>query len=829
MRYRSIFARVVACSLSLAQVASAAESPPPAAVLPPSLTSRAEAVYPADALRDRLEATVGLELSIDAAGHVAAARVTSSGGHSFDAAALAAAAQFVFSPASRGGVAIGSTIELAYDFKLPPAAPAVPAPAPAPTPEPLQTGTDQSTLVLAQRPISAASSMSVRDRDFELRPVGSVTDILRVTPGLVMVQHSGGGKANQYFIRGFDADHGSDLALSIDGVPINMVSHAHGQGFSDTNFIIPEVVSRVEITKGPYFANQGDFATAGAVNLVSRDSFEHSSFGFGVSGSPGYGQPGYRALAIASPMIAAGVHATFAAEVGRSNGPFEHPDKWGKYKLFTKLAYATGDASSLTVTHMSYGGDWHGSGQVPARAIEQNIVSRFGALDPSEGGATTRHQLALQYKLRPTAASEFKVLAYVGSYDFDLYSNFTQALRDPDRGDEIQQIDRRSFYGGKASYRAVHSLGAVRFDTTLGTELRADAIHQELWNTAARQQLLQVRGSDVGQTTIGAYLSEEIALAAWLRIALGGRADQLSYAVNNTVTGAAPGEPSSGASAARQLSPKASLVVTPLQKKSAEVDVYVNYGHGLHSNDVRGAFSASPVSPLARAVGEEIGARARLWQKWDIAAALWQLDLASETVWNGDAGTTSVGGATTRRGAEVETRYELTKWLAADLDLTFTQSALTTNGGNGSGLALAPKRTWAGGLSGRAPLGPGVLRGGLRFFGIADRPATDDGALVAPGFTEVDMHVGYRHRRFDVALDVENLLNSEFRSAQFATTSRLPGEPPIGSAVPAGFSCGSAGRLVAGPVAGRFYGCEDVAFTPAYPLTLRVTWTVFLD
>jgi outer membrane receptor protein involved in Fe transport len=231
---------------------------------------------------------------------------------------------------------------------------------------------------------------------------------------------------------------------------------------------------------------------------------------------------------------------------------------------------------------------------------------------------------------------------------------------------------------------------------------------------------------------------------------------------------------------------------------------------------------------MARAIGEEVGSRARLFDHWDVAAALWQLDLDSETVWIGDEGTTEVGGATRRRGVEFETRYEFTKWLAADLDVTLTKSGYT-DGSSTSGLALAPKQTWAGGLSMRHDLGPGTLRSGLRFYGIGDRPASDDGALVARGFNQFDLHLGYRHRRFDVALDVENLLNGAFRSAQFATTSRLRGEPAIGTAVPAGFSCGRNGRLAPGPTAGAFFGCEDVAYTPAYPLTARVMVTVFLD
>jgi outer membrane receptor protein involved in Fe transport len=235
------------------------------------------------------------------------------------------------------------------------------------------------------------------------------------------------------------------------------------------------------------------------------------------------------------------------------------------------------------------------------------------------------------------------------------------------------------------------------------------------------------------------------------------------------------------------------------------------------------------VTPIARAIGEEVGSRARLFDRWDVAAAFWQLDLASETVWSGDEGTTDVSGATTRRGVEFETRYEFTKWLAADLDLTSTRSEFTAGSSNGGGLALAPKQTWAGGLSMRHDLGPGAIRSGLRFYVIGERPASDDGVLVAPGFTQFDLHLGFRHRRFDVALDVENLLNGSFRSAQFATKSRLRNEPAVGAAVPAGFSCGRNARLAPGPTPGTFGGCEDVNFTPAYPLTGRVMVTVFLD
>jgi hypothetical protein len=717
----------------------------------------------------------------------------------------------------------------------PPAPLAVPPPAPVPTPAPPPPPPE--TVVRARKPISAASSFSVRDRDFDLRPIGSVQDILRVTPGLVLVQHSGGGKANQYFLRGFDSDHGTDLALSIDGIPINMVSHAHGQGFADTNFIIPEVVERVQITKGPYFAYQGDLATSGTVNMVSRDEFEHSSAAAGLVGSPGHGSLGYRGLAIASPKLEGNggadtrIKATFAAEIGRTNGPFDNPENWDRYKLFNKLTFVN-PTWVLSLSEMSYAGNWNGSGQIPDRAVQSGQVSRWGSIDPDEGGNTARHQLGLFYRLFPTPASELDVLAYAGTYRFNLFSNFTLYLRDPDNGDEIEQVDRRIFYGGRFSYRIVRELGRVTFDATIGGDARGDDIHGELWYTAHRQQLAAVRNDDMHETLMGAFVNEEVTPLPWLRADVGGRADLISFGVDNRLATPDPTAPVSGVGAAHQLSPKASLIVTPIDRPAAQLDVYVNYGHGFHSNDVRGVFTQRPVTPLTRAVGEEIGARARLFGRWDLAAALWRLDLDSETVWVGDEGTTEAGPPTTRKGIEVETRYEITRWLAADLDLTFTKSRFALANANGGGLALAPKQAWAGGLSARHALGPGVARAGLRFFGIGDRPASDDGVLIAPGFTEVDLHVGYRHRWYDLAVGIENLLDQQFRSAQFATTSRLPSEPAVGAAIPAGFNCGP-GRLAPAPDgstnSGRFYGCEDVDYTPAYPLTIRVMATLFLD
>ncbi len=283
-------------------------------------------------------------------------------------------------------------------------------------------------------------------------------------------------------------------------------------------------------------------------------------------------------------------------------------------------------ASSVTFGESSYAGNWHGSGQIPARAVEEGLITRFGSIDPSEGGNTARHQVFVGYKIRPSEDSEINALAYAGTYRFNLFSNFTLYLNDPENGDEIEQIDRRTFYGGNVSYRIVHRDGDWRFDTTMGSMLRSDDIHEELWHTAARAQLAQLRGNDVHETMIGAYVNEEITPIRWLRVDLGGRADFLSFAVDNTLSSSDPTNPRSGIDGAHQFSPKATAIVSPIDQKRAKLDVFLNWGHGFHSNDVRGVFATPSVTPITRAVGEELGARTRLWDCFDFATVGWMLN-----------------------------------------------------------------------------------------------------------------------------------------------------------------------------------------------------------
>ncbi len=660
-----------------------------------------------------------------------------------------------------------------------------------------------------ERPVSAASARTVRDRDLKLRPMQRPSDLLRVTPGLMVVQHAGGGKASQYLLRGFDADHGTDVALGFDGLPINMVSHGHGQGYADTNWIIPELVERVEVTKGPYLADNGDFSTAGSVNLVSRTQGES----FVSAGGGSFGT--LRAVGIAAPSLGRW-HPLLAAEGVRTDGPFVHPEDFRKLNLYGKLTCDLGARSTVSLAATSYGGSWNASGQIPGRAVQAGLVDYFGALDPSEGGRSSRRNLYARYQARPDDFSEVEALAYTGTYDFTLYSNFTFFSRDPLHGDEIQQRDRRTITGGRTSYRWLRPWRGILFDSRVGATARADLIRNGLTDVQARQPLRPVVADDVREWAVGAFAQEEVQLLRWLRVVGGLRLDHFSFGVSDRMPPGTGAPGASGDRGATRLSPKASLVISP----AASTDLFLNFGYGFHSNDARGVVRAQdPVTPLVPTVGYELGARTRLLdRRLELAAALWGIDIDSETVWVGDEGTTEAAGATRRLGVELEGRLQILPWLFADLDVTWADAAFRENAGNGRAVALAPRLTASGGLS---ALGAGGWRGGLRGLHIAERPATEDGFLRAQATSLVDLFAAYRWRAWELSLTLENLIDRRYKAAQFATVTRLPGEASVEAPPPAG-ACPAGTRVATDPASGNFRGCEDVSFSPGNPFSFRL-------
>jgi len=620
--------------------------------------------------------------------------------------------------------------------------------------------------VSGERPPRAASSVTVAGGELSVRPRLRPADILETVPGLFAVQHAGGGKANQYFLRGFDLDHGTDLALFVDGVPVNMPSHGHGQGYADLHFVIPELVTVLEGYKGPYYSQFGDFATAGAVDMRLGSSLPESRASLTV------GQFGIlRALAMVSPDIGADWKVLLAGEAYAQNGPFEHPEKLQRFNGFARVTRDLSPSSTMTLTWMSNAGQWNASGQIPLRAVEAGVVDRFGTLDPFEGGATQRESLSLSFE-GGGEQREFRVLVYAVRYDFRLYSDFTYFLKDPVHGDMIEQTDDRTTVGLDARTSFHQHVQGMRFQTNLGLQARADAVDNGLFHDVHRERLSTTVDAGVQQTAIGLFAEEEARFTRWLAVTAGVRLDRADVSVEDRAFDPArPGNGATGSRGAMLLSPKATAVFSP----APGLDLFLDFGRGFHSNDARGAVRrAAPATLLVPATGYELGTRIRPWKPLTLNAAVFRIDLASEQVYVGDEGTTEPSAPTTRIGAELGARLSFGRWFFGDVDTTFTKATYRVNAANGNAVALAPTRTVTGGIGFRTHAG---TFGSVRLRHIGERPATEDRSILAEGWTIVDAQLGHRAGAFELSVDAQNLFDAGWREVQFATESRLANEP----------------------------------------------------
>lgn len=635
----------------------------------------------------------------------------------------------------------------------------------------------------------AASRTTYGRRELELRPRLRPGDIVEAVPGLFAVQHAGGGKANQYFLRGFDADHGTDIALAVDGVPVNMVSHGHGQGFADLHFLIPELVVGLDGYKGPYYAAQGDFATAGAVNMRLAESFEESQAQYSI------GQYGVmRGLVIASPKLAEDWKVVAAAELAKDDGPFKKPEDLQRFNVFAKLTHHLGPGTKASLSWMSYGSKWSGSGQIPARAVcgegEPGVptpesygakcIDHFGHVDPTEGGDTQRHAAALSLSSM-WDRTELTALAYLVKYRFSLYSNFTFFAEDPLHGDQIEQGDDRLFGGIQLRLQRHAHYRGIQFTTSGGVQVRVDGIENALFHDQARERLEDKVRAKVTESSIGVYVEEDIRLHRWIRVLLGARADRFDVSVEDQLEDRSTlGTKTSGVAGQTLFSPKAQAIVSPIP----QLDIFLDYGRGFHSNDARGVVRGKGAATLLTpGTGYEVGVRVKPIKDLSVEAAAFLIDLDSEIVYVGDEGTTEPSGATRRIGLEVDARYRISNWLFADAAATFVDPKYRANAGNGGAVALAPTRTFEAGVGARPTFGDFTPFASLRVKSIADRPATEDGSLVAQGFTIFDANVGLRWRSIEAGLDIQNLFDAKWREVNFATDTRLPYEPRVVSGI----------------------------------------------
>ncbi|TCZ66144.1 TonB-dependent receptor [Roseicella aquatilis] len=618
----------------------------------------------------------------------------------------------------------------------------------------------------------AASEVFVPREALQARPIGRTGEILEAAPGLVVTQHSGEGKANQYFLRGFNLDHGTDLAIRVDGMPVNMPTHAHGQGYADLTFLIPELLAGLQVRKGPYVADEGDFATAGALRLDLIDSLDRP-FVQGTAGSFGY----WRGLAMGSRALGNGTLLA-AGEVATYDGPWHRPDDLTR--LNGVLRYSQGSAlEGFTLTGMAHAGRWHATDQVPARAVSAGGIDRFGTLDPSDGGRAQRFSLSGRW----TTTGEWgttRVSAHAIRSVLDLYNNFTYVLDDPVNGDQFHQRDRRWVLGGEVVHAVPWTAWGRAAETRIGLQTRHDAIRLGLSRTAARAFVSPVRDDVVSEHTAGVFTDTTFRPAPWMRLTGGLRTDWAGGRVGSDLAA------NSGSAGAWIASPKAGLVLGPWWA----TEFFLNAGTGFHSNDLRGAtIRVDPtdrltpltrVPLLVRARGAEIGLATRALPGLDSRLAFFVLELGSEIVFLGDAGTTEPSRASRRIGVEWTNRWQATEALALDLDLAATRARFTQYDPAGSHIPGAPNLVLAAGAS--WDQGPGWF-GGARFRLFGPRPLTEDGQVRSDATALVNARLGYRlENGVTLRLDAFNLLDSRASQIDYHYTSRLPGEPAEGVA-----------------------------------------------
>jgi hypothetical protein len=618
---------------------------------------------------------------------------------------------------------------------------------------------------------SPKSQNIISDIDVKLNPVNSSQEILRKVPGLFIGQHAGGGKAEQIFLRGFDIDHGTDINISVDGMPVNMVSNAHGQGYADLHFLIPETVGKVDFGKGSYYADKGNLNTAGYVGFSTKDKLENSS----VSLEAGQFNT-LRTVGLFKLLDGANnQNAYLATEYLSSDGAFESPQNFNRLNVMGKYAVLLQNQDKITVSASHFTSQWDASGQVPTRAVEAGLISRFGSIDNTEGGNTQRSNLNVQFTKRIDNNSFLKNTAFYSQYDFELYSNFTFFLNDSINGDQIRQKEKRQIYGFQSEYNRTMALGKTDFDLQIGAGLRTDFVKDiELSHTANRKNTLeQLKLGDVNETNFYSYINTEFAFGKWsINPAL--RMDFFKFQYQDQLANTYQNQAVSKAI----LSPKLNFSYN----SSKNLQYYLKLGKGFHSNDTRVVVAQKGEDVLPAAYSSDLGLVWKPLPRLFINTAFWYLFLEQEFVYVGDEGVVEPSGKTRRMGLDLSVRYQLTNGLFfnGDANYTLARSLENTvdvgnpaNGGKGSNfIPLAPDFTATGGLS----FQKNGFAGSYKFRFMKNRPANEDNSIVAKGYFVNDANINYQWKNFNIGFVAENIFNTAWNETQFATETRLKNE-----------------------------------------------------
>jgi len=613
---------------------------------------------------------------------------------------------------------------------------------------------------------ATSSSGQANNEELSKRPFLRRGELLEVVPGMIVTQHAGGGKANQYFVRGYNLDHGTDFHIGLDGMPANHRTHAHGQGYADLNFITPEFVERLDYFKGPFNARYGDLSTAGGAEYRLYHRLPEGTF------STTYGSyDDLRLLYGNSWELGAGT-LSLGAEYSRSDGPWSRGNDYNRFNLFTR--YHVGDEDNFwNITALAHQGDWDSSDQIPERALDNGLLGRFDAVDNTTGGETSRYSLSTQWQ-RSDDKSTTHLDAWVGTYDLKLFSNFTYFLNDSVRGDQFEQNGFRTFAGANLWKLWDYDLSGLESRTRIGFQTRNDWIDDiGLYLTQNRQRFNTIREDDVYVGSYSLFVDHETHFNDWLRAGFGLRGDLFHFDVDSDL------DANSGTETDGVLSPKAHLVFGPWN----ETEIYLNGGLSFHSNDARGVTIAidptdgvtplDSVDPLVQTKGAEIGIRSEAIESLTTTLSLWYIESDSELVYVGDAGTSEAGDASERWGVEVSAYWRPVDWFSADIEYAWSDAKFVGVPSSINAIPNSIEHTVSAGLTvGREEGWFGSLR--ARYF--SPRPLNESGSIDSDSSFLVNGRIGYRQEDWEVSLDVLNIFDEKDNDIEYFYESRLPGE-----------------------------------------------------
>ena len=649
--------------------------------------------------------------------------------------------------------------------------------------------TQLSEIVIDAKNEKLLGVQKVSKISLQLRPISSAHEYLRAVPGLFIAQHAGGGKAEQIFLRGFDNDHGTDFAVLVDDISVNLSSHAHGQGYADLHFLIPETVQRADYYKGPHEVSLGNFAVSGAAKFSTKDRLNRNFVKLE------YGQYDYaRALAMIS-LINEGNFLTknnesayIAIEGTYNKSFFESAQNLRRLNTFTKYAIDLSENHQLKTSISTFHSDWNASGQIPLRAVQSGLINRFGAIDDQEGGDTKRIHVNAQLYSQLSDDTQLTNQLYYVSNKYNLFSNFSFFQNDPVNGDMIHQDENRNIYGyqGDISFKNLFQL--PKSTTTLGWSIAYNHNFIGLNNNTGRTLREVVNKFEIKETNYALFLKERIQLTDKLTALAGVRGDFFNFNSTEIVP-----VPTTGNVTSFRLSPKLSVFYDATEN----LQLYAKASSGFHSNYANAAVKNSTVNPLPRAIGYDVGTEFKIGKKFVGNLAAFYLQSDAEFVFSPDGFEFENKGRSERIGSEASFRYQPLPYFWLDTDLNYSFGTLLDAPKTENKIPSAPRFTSTGGATLRLQNG---IKGSLRYRYLGERPLIEDESVIAQNYFITDLVVNYTTSTYQIGLSVENLFDNEWREAVFYDASQLQGETR--------------------PV-------DDIHFTPGTPFLAKLSFTYF--